>query len=358
MKLLLIISLFVFIFTNQTQNPKLRLIEFTNGTRVWVHQDTLSKYVPTGLINYADVTETPDLEKGEVEKVLFPDRVTQQATIRPMLIKIDSGHSEDHVRSVTTHLSTYRTRHAQTATGVEAVQWLKAEYEKRINQLTPERKALFTVRVFQHSGWLQPSLIVTMKGKTDQIVILGGHIDSTASGGIAPGADDDASGSASVLEAFTIIAVYSNYVPTKTVEFHAYAAEEMGLLGSRAIVQEYKNQNKRVYGMCQLDMDGYNPNNSNRIGVITNGVNAALTEFSRKLITAYCRIPFINRTLFGGSSDHASWISGGYAAIFPFEAVTNPHIHTIRDTVDKLDFKNAIEWVKLGVSFIVELSHD
>lgn len=359
MKIFVFLAFFIFIIAQKPTNPNLRLIELPEGKRIWVHKDTLSKYFPKvgQLVNYMDVTETQDLEKGEVQKTILPEKPTQQETIRPMLTKIEE-HSEEHIKKVAQHLSSYRTRHANSDTGVQAVEWLRSEYQKRIDQLSPERKALFSVKVYPHTSWKQPSLIVTMKGKTDELVILGGHIDSTASGGVAPGADDDASGSSSVLEAFTIIALYSNYVPTKTVEFHAYAAEEMGLLGSRAIASEYKRNNKKVFGMMQLDMTGYNPNSTNKIGVITNGVDAQLTEFSRKLITEYAKIGYINRTLFGGSSDHASWRSAGYRAIFPFEAVTNPHIHTVRDTIDKLDFKNAIEWVKLAVSFIVELSHN
>lgn len=309
MKLLLFVSLLlVLTLAQKPQNPNLRLIELPEGKRIWVHKDTLSKYFPKEgqLINFVDVTETQDLEKGEVAKIEIPEKPTQQATIKPMLEKIEV-HSEEHIKKVTTHLSSYRTRSANSDTGVQAVEWLRQEYQKRIDTLTPERKALFSVRVYAHSSWKQPSLIVTMKGKTDEIVILGGHIDSTASGGVAPGADDDGIGSASVLEAFTIIAKYSNYVPTKTVEFHAYAAEEMGLLGSRAIASEYQRGKKKVFGMMQLDMTGYNPRNTNKIGVITNGVDAGLTEFSRKLITEYGKIGFINRTLFGGTSDHASW---------------------------------------------------
>jgi len=273
-----------------------------------------------------------------------------------MIEKIESGHSEEHLTSVATHLSTYRTRSANSETGVEAVRWLKGEYEKRIATLPPARQALFSVQYFNHTAWRQPSLIVRMKGQSDELVIVGGHIDSTASGGVAPGADDDASGSSTVLEIFTILAKYSNFVPKKTVEWHAYAAEEMGLLGSRAIASAYKTQNKKVMGMVQFDMTGYAPRDKNPIGVITNGVDPALTELTRKLITEYGKIGFINRTLFGGTSDHASWRSAGYRAAFPFEAVTNPHIHTARDTMAQLNFKNGIDWVKLGVSFIVECS--
>jgi len=285
--------------------------------------------------------------------MLIPGQPTQQTTVKPLTEKIDS-ESQAKLTASITHLQSYRTRHATTETGVQAAQWFRDQFQSIINSLPQERKALFSVKLFPHSGWRQPSVIATLKGKTSEIVILGGHEDSTASGGVAPGADDDASGSASVLESFRIVA-NSNFVPTKTVEFHCYAAEEMGLLGSRAIAQEYKRNNARVFGMMQLDMTGFGNNN---VGVITNGVNAELTEFSRKLITAYLKINFVNRTLFGGSSDHASWMAAGYKACFPFEQQTNPHIHTIRDTIDKLNMKNAIEWVKLGVSFFIEMSNN
>jgi len=339
-------------------NSNLRLIELEGGKRMWMHGDSLSKLEPKEgeLINFADVTETPDLEKGAVPMTsAIPDKPTQQAIVRPMLEKIESGHSEEHLLSVATHLSSYRTRSANSDTGVQAVQWMAAEFKKRIDTLAPERKALFSIKFFNHTSWRQPSLIVTMKGQSDEIVILGSHIDSTSNGATAPGADDDSSGSSSVLESFTIIAKYSNYVPKKNLEFHLYAAEEMGLLGSRAIASAYKTQNKKVFAMMQLDMTAYF-RDTIKIGVITNGVDAQLTEFTRKLITEYGKIGFINRTLLGGTSDHASWRAAGYKACFPFEAVTNPNIHTVRDTVAQLNFKNAIEWVKLAVSFAVETS--
>jgi leucyl aminopeptidase len=336
---------------------KLRLIE-VDGKRFYVHPDKLSKYQAKegSLVNYIDVTETPDLEKGAtgMEKTVFPDRPTQQSTVKPLVQRIDS-ESQSRLEAVDKHLSSYRTRHAQTDTGVEAVTWIKGEYEKIIAGLSSERRALFTVNLFPHTSWRQPSLIVKMKGSSDEIVILGGHIDSTASGGVAPGADDDASGSSSVLETFRIIAT-SNYKPHKSVEWHAYAAEEMGLLGSRAIASQYKARAAKVYSMVQLDMTGYG---NQKIGVITNGVNPELTAFTRKLITEYGNgNGYVDRTLFGGSSDHASWQGAGYKAAFPFEQQTNPHIHTARDTIDKLNFKHGLEYVKLAASYIVELSHN
>jgi len=350
-----LVLLFVFAFTVQHEEF-MRLIEI-NGKRIWVHKDSIDKLAnrPGELINFVDVTETQDLEKGSVPETasFIPDKPTQQTIVKPLMSKIDS-ETQAKITASVTHLQSYRTRHARTETGVQAAHWFRDQFQAIIISLPSGRKDLFSVKLYPHSGWQQPSVIATMKGTSAEIVVLGSHEDSTASGGVAPGADDDASGSSSVLESFRFVA-NSNFVPKKQIEFHCYAAEELGLLGSRAIAQEYKNAQKRVFGMMQLDMTGYG---NSQIGVVTNGVNAEITEFSRKLITEYCKIKFVNRSLFGGSSDHASWMAAGYKACFPFEAQQNPNIHTIRDTIDKLNMQNAIEWVKLGVSFVIEMSHN
>ena len=81
-----------------------------------------------------------------------------------------------------------------------------------------------TIELFEHT-WAQPSLIVTVQGSGDnrgETVILGGHIDSTAGGATraSPGADDDGSGSASVLEVFRIL-MENRFVPDRTCRYNA-----------------------------------------------------------------------------------------------------------------------------------------
>jgi len=353
--LFLIIFGLYFVQSNIVVPKDLRLIE-VEGKRFWIHKDQKEKYIRPGeLINFMDVTETIELEKGPVPTIEqdLPQKPTQQTTVKP-LVQVIEQQSFERLMAVDRHLSSYPTRHATSDSGVQAVNWIKGEYEKVIQALPDSRRQLFSVKLFPHTGWKQPSLIVTMKGRTSEIVILGGHIDSTASGGVAPGADDDASGSTSVLECFRIIA-QSSFVPTKSLEFHAYAAEEMGLLGSRAMASKYKTDGVKVFGMMQLDMTGYG---NSKIGLITNGVDGPLTAFVRLLINEYGKNGFVDRTLFGGTSDHASWRSAGYRACFPFEQTTNPNIHTARDTIDKLNFRNGLEYVKLGVAFLIELSHN
>jgi leucyl aminopeptidase len=164
----------------------------------------------------------------------------------------------------------------------------------------------------------------------------------------------DASGSASVLEAFRIIA-QSDFEPERTIEFHAYAAEEMGLRGSQAIAQNYKSQRKRVYAMMQLDMTGYHPRKT-QIALIRQSSSSSLNAYVKMLASEYTKAQAIEKNLFGGTSDHASWNRAGYPACFPFEVDSNPYIHTARDTIDRLDFNFGKEYVKLAIAFAIEAS--
>ena len=70
----------------------------------------------------------------------------------------------------------------------------------------------------------------------------------------APGADDDASGTTSILSAFKAL-VESGFKPTHSpVELHWVSAEEGGLLGSNAIAQDYASRGVKVRAMLQMDM--------------------------------------------------------------------------------------------------------
>lgn len=110
-----------------------------------------------------------------------------------------------------------------------------------------------------NNTFLQPSVIARFPGRNTSapLTILGAHLDSIASSnptsGRAPGADDDGSGTVDLIEAFRALAA-AGFAPATPVEFHWYAGEEGGLLGSQAISANYKSAGKQVKAMLQLDM--------------------------------------------------------------------------------------------------------
>lgn len=106
--------------------------------------------------------------------------------------------------------------------------------------------------------------------------------------------ESQGSGSVTILEAFRVLLTDSRVASgqaANTIEFHWYAAEEGGLLGSQAVFTNYKNSGKVVKAMLQQDMTGYvKPGTKEAVGVITDYVDAGLTSFIKKVVTAVSRI--------------------------------------------------------------------
>jgi leucyl aminopeptidase len=89
------------------------------------------------------------------------------------------------------------------------------------------------------------------------------------------------------MRVFLTDADVANGQAENTVEFHWYAAEEAGLLGSQAIFTDYKNKNKVVKAMFNQDMTGYvKPGVKESMGLITDHTDAGLNNFIKKVITA------------------------------------------------------------------------
>jgi len=304
-----------------------------------------------------DITENPEPIKYSGPTIKIPSGPRHQNIVRPLLAQL----SISNIWETVGWFSSYTTRYYTSATGKQAVDDLISEYARYGNGVPG-----VSVRAFTHS-WAQPSIIATIQGKSNNIVIIGGHVDSTSSGGTAPGADDDASGSSTVLEVFRVLAQHrrTGWEPDYTLEFHGYAAEEAGLRGSQDIATNYRTSGRTVVGMLQLDMTGYvGSGTTATIGVVDdiNFTNVALNAFIRSLIPVYTR--FTN----GGTntkcnyacSDHASWHRSNYPASFAFEssfANSNPYIHTPNDQRTRLNQAHMLEFAKLALSFSVELSY-
>ncbi|MEZ5422339.1 MAG: M20/M25/M40 family metallo-hydrolase [Pyrinomonadaceae bacterium] len=288
--------------------------------------------------------------------------IDNAATVQPMISQMEAPN----IKATITTLSAFNTRYYQSETGLDSALWIKNTW----TTLAAGRNDV-TVEFFVHPTWLQPSIIMTIPGTTNpsEVVILGGHQDSTRSGCSpsttcltlpAPGADDDASGIASLTEVIRV-AMANNYHPAKTVKFMAYAGEEAGLLGSKAIAMNYQNAGVNVVGVLQLDMTNYKAPSTD-IAIITDHTNGDQNTFVRNLATTYLPTLTVVDTQCGyACSDHASWHSRGYAASFPFEApmnADNPFIHTANDTLANSDpnANHALKFSKLAGAYMAELA--
>jgi leucyl aminopeptidase len=177
--------------------------------------------------------------------------------------------------------------------------------------------------------------------------------------GRAPGADDDASGVATLLEVYRSL-METGFRPDRSIAFIGYAAEERGLLGSQEISRAWRQQGKQVRGVLQLDMTMF-PGTTRAITFVTDYVNPELTRFSTQLVDTYVKAPWAETQCGYACSDHASWQKLGYAAAFPFEATfdgSNQAIHTERDLIGLLDMQHGLHFAKLGASFAIEMANE
>jgi leucyl aminopeptidase len=281
--------------------------------------------------------------------------INQEAMVSNMITQVQ----ESNIARIIKKLSSYKNRYYQSATGVESQEWLFSYW-----QGLGKNRADFSVKRWKHSDWKQDSIVATLKGRTDDIIVVGGHADSVAGWwrrekASAPGADDNASGIATTTEIMRIL-LESGYKPEKTVMFMGYAAEEVGLLGSKEIAKSFKNDNKNVVGVLQLDMTNFNGSEWD-IVLMNDFTNENQNKFIGRLIDKYLPGVSWGYDKCGyGCSDHASWTSQGFPASMPFEAKksqSNRQIHTSRDTISQSgdNAQHAQKFAKMGVAFVIEL---
>jgi len=262
--------------------------------------------------------------------------------------------------------SSFPNRYFRSDNGRQSSQWLQSLISDTIDNAGAKN---VTVTPFKHT-WQQSSLIARIPGKSNKTIVVGAHQDSVnmyLPFLSAPGADDDGSGTMTILEAFKALLTDKNITSGQaenTLEFHWYSAEEGGLLGSQAIFSAYEKADRDVKAMLQQDMTGYikgtlDAGLKESVGVITDFVDTGLTEFIKKVIEEYCSIPYVETKCGYACSDHASASKAGYPSAFVIESAfeySDHSIHTSGDTLDKLDFQHILEHAKMTVGFAYELA--
>lgn len=173
-------------------------------------------------------------------------------------------------------------------------------------------------------------------GHPERQVVIGAHYDSISRNfDVCPGADDDASGVACLLECARLLAPHDfDY----TIVFVAFCGEEEGLVGSEAYAAAAAARGDDVVGMIQVDMIGYVlSGDATDLDIVSNESSQWLRDLLMDVAGLYHPgIPVVDGSLPGGAnSDHASFWRHGYDAIMFWEDTGNhsPYIHTENDVV-------------------------
>jgi aminopeptidase YwaD len=182
----------------------------------------------------------------------------------------------------------------------------------------------------------------------DDIVLIGAHYDSVDG---APGASDNASGTAVVLELARMLKV----VPTsKEIRFLFFGAEEEGLFGSKKYVSAMsKDEIKRSVAMFNLDMVGSADAGELSIQTI-DGSDNTVTKAASKANEALNMDPI--ETDFGDRSDHVPFHNAGIdAALFIYNPLEEWY-HTPEDTIEKLSKDRLLNVTKIVGTSVFEMT--
>ena len=255
-----------------------------------------------------------------------------------------------------TKFSSHQDRYADSDDGVAAAKWLGKQVED-----IAEKAGLDNVTVYfvETKNYKQPSVVAKFGDSNEPGVVIGAHMDTTSSYfERKPGADDDGSGSMTVLESARTI-MSSGMTFKKPIYFVWYSAEEEGLIGSQHVVKDFKKKNIPVDAVMHFDMTGYAHKNEPTIWLIDDNVDDGLTAFLEKIVKTYTLRPVKYTRCGYACSDHASWSHAGYKAVIPAEARyedTNPTMHSSADTIDNLSITHMTDYAKIATAFAVELA--
>jgi len=189
-------------------------------------------------------------------------------------------------------------------------------------------------------------------------VVIGGHFDHLGFGGessrapgealIHPGADDNASGTAGLLEA-ALFLKESNLKQNNYI-FLAIGAEEIGLIGSRFFVDSEAYDIDRINYMFNLDMIGRVT--ENRLDLIGTGSSPTWNNLIDAVDHGSLEVRKVSGAL--GGSDHSSFYAKGIPVLFFFSGIHEDY-HRPTDTPDKINFEGMVETMNL-VYRIIEKS--
>ena len=276
----------------------------------------------------------PRADVGAAEGAPAPER--QRTDFDPLISQMVADVSQTEYVSRWQALDDFETRYYNTAANEASANYMYNEF------VSFGLEAQF--HTYNQSG-LRKNVIGILPGLVypDRVVYITGHFDSTSEDpqNHAPGADDNASGSAAFLEAARVL---SNYTFQYTIKFVGFNGEEQGLVGSDAYVDMIAAAGEDVVACYNFDMISYagtDPAPSDLV-IYTDAASLSfaqiLSDAILEFVPTHVEPVVVQQTLSG--SDHYSFWTHGYAAVTGIEDEAwgddfCPWYHSANDRIER-----------------------
>ncbi len=201
-------------------------------------------------------------------------------------------------------------------------------------------------------------------GATDpeEIVLITAHLDDMPSGGVAPGADDNGSGSVAVMMAAEL---FDPYWFEKTVRFVFFTGEEQGLLGAQAYAAKVQADGDNIVAVYNMDMIGWDAVDGPTLRIHTrpgNSLDLAIANTFTDVVSTYglsgVLTPIIDPDGIS-ASDHAAFWARGYPGVLAIEddqSDFNAYYHTVNDKREHLNMGYFTNYVKASLGTAAHLA--
>jgi Peptidase family M28/Dockerin type I domain len=252
---------------------------------------------------------------------------------------------QDSLYAYDARLQAFHTRYVSTDSLVAASNWV-------LNKFLSFGYTDVRFETFYYYGYPLRNVICTKPGTVEpnKIIVVGAHYDSFNQDSdpliFAPGADDNGSGTAAVLE---MARVLQNVNLKKTVIFAAFSAEEVGLVGSAYMASNLRNQGADLEFMLNFDMIGYTDDAIPDVTLFSGPVRV----YADVLAAAATRVTDLIPVYAGAAlnSDHASFVDQGYDATYAQEGdFNNPGWHHNIDSTSRMNFPYMTKVVKMAAA--------
>lgn len=311
-----------------------------------------------------DKTQTPCLSQSfQKFRTLKTIRVETDPFIQSQLELVSRQNISDWIE----HLSSFHNRHSKSSNIYEVGKWLKNELDK----LGYTENENIKIHLYQEEGFNLENVICTKSGESRKILLICAHYDTILNNNFedtvsrAPGADDNASGVASILEIARIL------FPLETkydIQFVFFSGEEQGLWGSKHYANYLKIKNVDIRLLINLDMCGetgyLSTNNTTNIDIDNGqtGVISSNNEASQlfgltmeQMAKTYTNLNVEFDPI--DASDYMPFEARGYVCIGAYDGSaisSNPHYHSSSDVPANLNMDFLTSVTKMVLATILK----
>jgi hypothetical protein len=209
------------------------------------------------------------------------------------------------------------------------------------------------IQAFDARGNASANVLATKRGTVDPnlIYVVSSHFDSNAAG---PGADDNTSATAALLEAARILA--DTPLPT-TVIFASLTGEEAGLLGSREFVRQAAEANLNIIGALNNDMIGWGADRGRADNTIRYS-NAGIKDVQHGAAFLFTDLVTYDAKYYRSTDAAAFYEAWGdiVGGLGSYPVLANPNYHRATDLLETMSFPQILETARVTAATIVYLA--